>query len=271
MAQLDGKTVLVTGATDGVGRLVARELGANGARVLVHGRDRARGEAVVNDIEAAGGQAELLLADLASLAEVRRLADAVTATTDRLDILVNNAGLGSGANGGTRGESADGHELLFAVNYLAGYLLTRRLLPLLKAAAPSRIVMVSSLGQQAIDFDDVMLTRGYNGTRAYCQSKLAQIMFAFDLNQELAGTGVTANALHPATYMDTTMVRQAGREPWSSVDEGAEAILDAALAPAKAEGGRFFNGLAEARADRQAYDAEARARLRVLSERLTAG
>jgi NAD(P)-dependent dehydrogenase (short-subunit alcohol dehydrogenase family) len=271
MTDLDGKTALVTGATDGVGRLVANRLGAAGARVLVHGRDRARGEAVVRDIVAAGGSAELLLADLASLAEVRLLADAVTAKAGRLDILINNAGLGSGSNGGKRATSSDGHELLFAVNYLAGFLLTRLLLPLAAAATPSRIVMVASLGQQAIDFDDPMLTRGYSGTRAYCQSKLAQVMLAIDLDAELAGKGITVNALHPATYMDTTMVRQAGREPWSTVAEGAEAILDAALSPGKAAGGRFFNGLDEARADPQAYDAAARARLRALSERLTAG
>ena len=139
--------------------------------------------------------------------EVRRLADAAQATVDRLDILINNAGIGTA---GPRQTSAEGFELRFAVNYLAGFLLTLLLLPLIKKSAPARIVNVSSGGQQPIDFGDVMLTRGYSGTRAYCQSKLAQIMFTIDLGAALEGTGVTVTCLHPATYMDTSMVRRAG-------------------------------------------------------------
>jgi NAD(P)-dependent dehydrogenase (short-subunit alcohol dehydrogenase family) len=268
MTSLTGKTALVTGSTDGVGRVVAERLGKMGARVLVHGRDRARGEGVVADIKAAGGSAEFLAADLAALAEVRRLAEAVRGTTDRLDILINNAGIGSA--GAARQTSADGHELRFAVNYLAGFLLSYLLLPLIKQSAPARIVNVASAGQQAIDFADVMLTRGYSGSRAYCQSKLAQIMFTIDLAAELEGSGVTVNALHPATYMNTTMVRRAGVTPISTVEEGAEAILNLAAGPALAgRSGLYFNGLREARADRQAYDADARARLRALSLELT--
>ena len=178
---------------------------------MVHGRDAERGAQVVADIESAGGAATFLRADLAKLAEVRRLAAAVQDETDRLDILINNAGIGTA--GGVRQESADGFELRFAVNYLAGFLLTSLLLPLLRASAPARIVNVSSAGQQAIDFADVMLTRGYSGARAYCQSKLAQILFTFDLAEKLADTGITATCLHPATYMDTTMVRRAGVTP----------------------------------------------------------
>jgi len=268
MTSLDGKTVLVTGSTDGVGRVVAARLGNMGARVLVHGRDRARGDEVVSEIKAAGSNAEFLAADLAALAEVRRLAGAVRATTDRLDILVNNAGIGSA--GPARQTSADGYELRFAVNYLAGFLLTYLLLPLVKQSAPARVVNVASAGQQALDFADVMLTRGYSGSRAYCQSKLAQILFTIDLARELDGTGVTVNALHPATYMNTTMVRRAGVTPISTVEEGADAILNLAAGAALAErSGLYFNGLREARADRQAYDAEARARLRALSLELT--
>jgi NAD(P)-dependent dehydrogenase (short-subunit alcohol dehydrogenase family) len=268
MTSLTGKTALVTGSTDGVGRVVAERLGKMGARVLVHGRDRARGEGVVADIKAAGGSAEFLAADLAALAEVRRLAEAVRGTTDRLDILINNAGIGSA--GAARQTSADGHELRFAVNYLAGFLLSYLLLPLIKQSAPARIVNVASAGQQAIDFADVMLTRGYSGSRAYCQSKLAQILFTIDLAAELEASGVTVNALHPATYMNTTMVRRAGVTPISTVEEGAEAILNLAAGPALAgRSGLYFNGLREARADRQAYDADARARLRALSLELT--
>ena len=153
--------------------MVAERLGADGWRVLVHGRDRGRGERVVNDIKAAGGAAEFLQADLSSMAEVRRLADAVQQATNRLDLLVNNAGIGRGEPEGRRELSPDGFELRFAVNYLSGFLLTYLLLPLLKKSAPSRIVNVSSLGQQAIDFKDVMMTNDYSGMRAYRQSKLA--------------------------------------------------------------------------------------------------
>src|SRR5438067_6868744 len=153
MEKLSGKTALVTGSTDGVGRLVARKLGQAGAHVLVHGRDAERGARVVADIEASGGVAAFLSADLSALAEVRRLADAAQATVDRLDILINNAGIGTA---GPRQTSAEGFELRFAVNYLAGFLLTLLLLPLIKNSAPARIVNVSSAGQQPIDFGDVM-------------------------------------------------------------------------------------------------------------------
>jgi NAD(P)-dependent dehydrogenase (short-subunit alcohol dehydrogenase family) len=162
--------------------------------------------------------------------------------------------------------SRDGHELRFAVNYLSGFLLTHLLLPLVTAKRGSRVVNVSSIGQQALDFADVMLTRGYDGRRAYCQSKLAQILFTIDLAAELEGAGVTVNCLHPATYMDTTMVRQSGASPLSSVEEGADAILQLIESPDLAgQTGLFFNGLKPARADAQAYDATARARLRALS------
>ena len=268
------RTALVTGATDGVGRVVARELAKQGWRVLVHGRDRGRGEALVQEIEKAGGNATFLVADLASLAEVRRLAEEVRRQTDRLDLLINNAGIGTAGNAPGRQTSADGHELRFAVNYLAGFLLTHLLLPLLKAAAQekggARIVNVASAGQQAIDFSDVMLTRHYSGGTAYRQSKLAQILFTVDLAQELKGSGVIANALHPSTYMNTTMVRQSGTQPMSRVEDGAEAILQLAVSPAlEGRSGLYFNVLREARADPQAYDAAARRQLRALSLELS--
>jgi NAD(P)-dependent dehydrogenase (short-subunit alcohol dehydrogenase family) len=262
------KTALITGATDGVGRVVARELGKQGWRVLAHGRDRSRGEAVVREIEQAGGKASFFAADLAALAHVRALAEDVRKSTDRLDLLINNAGIGTAGAG--RQLSQDGHELRFAVNYLAGFLLTYQLLPLLKASAPARIVNVSSAGQQAIDFSDVMLERRYSGVSAYCQSKLAQIMFTVDLAEELGRSGVIVNALHPSTYMNTTMVRRAGVTPASMVETGAEAILQLAVSP-KLEGrsGLYFNVMNEARANAQAYDAKARKQLRELSLRLT--
>jgi NAD(P)-dependent dehydrogenase (short-subunit alcohol dehydrogenase family) len=267
MEKLSGKTALVTGSTDGVGRRVARKLGQAGARVLAHGRDAERGARIVAEIEASGGAATFLGADLSSLDEVHRLAGAVQATVGRLDILINNAGIGTA---GPRQTSADGFELRFAVNYLAGFLLTLLLLPLIKNSAPARIVNVSSAGQRPIDFDDVMLTRGYSGTRAYCQSKLAQIMFTIDLAAALEATGVTVTCLHPATYMDTSMVRRAGVRPLSTVEEGARAILDLATSPAvEGQTGLYFNGLREAKAHAQAYDPDARRRLQALSLELT--
>jgi NAD(P)-dependent dehydrogenase (short-subunit alcohol dehydrogenase family) len=270
MANPNRETALITGSTDGVGRVVAKRLGEQGWRVLVHGRDRGRGERVVAEIKDAGGTADLLAADLSSLAEVRRLAGAVQQATRRLDLLINNAGIGSGGPQGTRQTSADGYELRFAVNYLAGFLLTHLLLPLVRTSTPARIVNVSSLGQQAIDFADVMLTHGYSGSRAYCQSKLAQIMFTIDLARELYGSGITVNALHPATYMNTTMVRQSGVTPMSSVEQGADAILNLATSAAlDGRSGLFFNGQSEPRADAQAYDAGARQRLKTLSLELS--
>jgi NAD(P)-dependent dehydrogenase (short-subunit alcohol dehydrogenase family) len=270
MANGKGKTALITGATDGVGRVVARELGKQGWRVLVHGRSAERGNDVVAEIAKAGGGAEFLAADLSSLAEVRRLAEETQKRTNRLDLLISNAGIGTAGGGERRQVSADGHELRFAVNYLSGFLLTYRLLPLLKAAAPARIVHVSSAGQQAIEFGDVMLTNGYSGARAYCQSKLAQIMFTIDLAAELKGSDVIVNSLHPSAYMNTTMVAQSGVAPMSKVETGAEAILQLAVSPGlEGRSGLYFNVMNEARANPQAYDAGARARLRDLSLKLT--
>jgi NAD(P)-dependent dehydrogenase (short-subunit alcohol dehydrogenase family) len=272
MTRMDvsGKTVLITGSTDGLGRVVALRLAKAGAKVLLHGRDRERGEALRKDIESTNGRAVFYQADLASLAEVRRLADAVRRDNDRLDVLVNNAGLGGGPERNKRAVSADGHELRFAVNYLAGFLLTHLLLPLLVKSAPARIVNVSSIGQSPVDFDDVMLERAYDGGRAYTQSKLAQILFTIDLAGELEGKGVTVNSLHPATFMATTMVRLMGVAPISTVDQGADAVMNL-IASDRLEGrsGLFFSGLQEARAHEQAYEGEARRKLRELSMRLT--
>ena len=156
------------------------------------------------------------------------------------------------------------------MNYLSGFLLSYLLLPTLLKSAPARIVNVSSVGQEAIDFDDVMLERAYDGGRAYRQSKLAQVLFTIDLAQELAGRNVTVNSLHPSTFMNTTMVLQMGREPMSTVDQGADAVMNLIASDALAnESGLFFNVQHESRADPQAYDAEARRKLRALSRQLT--
>ena len=267
-----GKTVLITGSTDGVGRYVAKRLAADGAQVLIHGRDEARAKTLVEEIVREGHAAPgFYQADLASLAGARQLADAVRAEHGRLDVFVSNAGIGSMNGGPERRTSTDGYELRFAVNYLSGFLLAYLLLPLLKAAAPARIVNVASLGQHPIDFDDVMITKNYSGSRAYAQSKLAQIMLTIDLAEELKEAGITVNSLHPATYMNTTMVRAGGITPVSTVEQGGEAILHLVSGDDVAnKSGLFFNGLHEARANPQAYDAVARQRLRKLSLELTA-
>ena len=283
MAGLDGKVVLVTGATDGLGRALAVRLAQDGATVLVHGRDPERITDTVQEITAAvadtgqpggsaaaGDRVRAYQADLASVFGVRYLAEQVIAAEPRLDVLVNNAGIGATVPGdGVRQESADGYELRFAVNYLAGYALARLLLPLLRASAPSRIVNVASVGQQAIDFGDVMLTRDYDGMRAYRQSKLAQILFTIDLaaELELEGADVTVNALHPATFMPTKIVTG---PTFSTIEDGVEATMRLIAAPAAETGtGRFYNGLDEARANDQAYDSAARRQLHELSEKLT--
>lgn len=270
---MKGKTVLITGSTDGLGKAVALQLAKAGAHIIVHGRNRERGAAVVKEIDALkGGGAMFYAADFASLQAVRGLAEAVARDHQRIHLLINNAGIGSADADGSKDRevSADGYELRFAVNYLSGFLLTRLLLPTLIDSAPARIVNVASIAQRPLDFDNVMLEREYDGSRAYGQSKLAQILFTQDLAAELSGRRVTANSLHPATFMDTAMVRSAGVAPRSTVAEGADAVVFVATSPSlEGKSGLFFNGQAEMRANAQVYDVQARAKLRALSEQLT--
>jgi NAD(P)-dependent dehydrogenase (short-subunit alcohol dehydrogenase family) len=267
------RTILVTGATDGLGRALAGELARQGATVLLHGRDDGRGEEAMEEIGAGAGSDALrwYRADLASLDEVRALADRVRAQEARLDGLVCNAGIGVTFPGdGERMESRDGIELRFAVNYLSHYLLARRLLPLIVDSAPARIVNVSSAGQAPIDFDDPLLERSYNGIQAYCQSKLAQVMLTVDLADELRDSSVDVNCLHPGTYMPTKMVTHAGVEPRTPLEQGMRATLRLVADPELGGvTGRYFDGETEAAAQPQAYDADARRRLRELSDRLT--
>jgi NAD(P)-dependent dehydrogenase (short-subunit alcohol dehydrogenase family) len=270
---IEDTVVLITGATDGLGRGVAERLAADGAIVHLHGRDPERLAATAAEIRSETGNERLAthLADLASLDEVRALAADVERSTDRLHVLINNAGIGSGEpDGRIRRESRDGYELRFAVNYLAGFLLTLELLPLLRRSAPARIVNVASLGQAPIDFGDVMLENAYSGGRAYSQSKLAQISFGFELAERLRDDGVAVNSLHPATYMPTKMVLQEIGRSVDSLEEGVEATVRLAISP-ELEGttGRFFDRRQESRAQEQAYDPAARRQLWDLSVELT--
>jgi NAD(P)-dependent dehydrogenase (short-subunit alcohol dehydrogenase family) len=270
---VEDTVILITGATDGLGRGVAERLAAERATVLVHGRNEQRLSETAGAIRRATGNDRVSthLADLARLDDVRALAEDTERATDHLHVLINNAGIGSGKpDATTRQESGDGHELRFAVNYLAGFLLTRLLLPLLRRSAPARIVHVASLGQAPIDFDDVMLHHDYGGGRAYGQSKLAQISFGFELADRLPADEITVNSLHPATYMPTKIVLDQVGYSIDGLEDGIEATVRLAIAP-ELEGvtGRFFDGLAESAAHPQAYDRAARRRLWDLSESLT--
>jgi NAD(P)-dependent dehydrogenase (short-subunit alcohol dehydrogenase family) len=263
----DERAIVITGATDGLGKGLATELAPSGARLILHGRNEEKGQALLEELRPrAGGELEWRRADFASLDDVRDLADSLL-DEDRIDVLVNNAGIGTA---GPREESEDGHELTFQVDYLAPFLLTRRLLPLIERSAPARVVNVSSAGQAPIDFDDVMLERHYSGVQAYCQSKLALVMLTFDLAEELEGSGVTANCLHPGTYMPTNMVRQAGVEPVTPLEDGIAATMRLITSTELEEvNGHYFDGTSESAPHPQAEDPEARRRLRELSAELT--
>jgi len=267
-AVTEERVVLITGSTDGLGRAVALQLAGPGTHIIVHGRNRERGEQVVRAIEDAGGTARFFAADFASLRQTRAFAEQILAAYDRLDVLVNNAGIWLDPAVG-RQLSEDGHELHFAVNHLAGFVLTRMLLPLIVDSAPSQIVNVASLAQSPVDFGNVMLERGYSDARGYGQSKLAQVLFTFELAERLRDTGVRVNALHPATMMDTNMVLSRGAATRSSVAEGAEAVLHLIESP-EVGTGEFYSGTRPSRAHDQAYDPEVRTRLWEVSEALTA-
>jgi NAD(P)-dependent dehydrogenase (short-subunit alcohol dehydrogenase family) len=273
MREVNEQIILITGATDGLGKKVAFDLAGRGVTILLHGRDPRKGEAMLTELRQASGNTghKYYNANFVSLANVRRLAGEIMASHDWLDVLINNAGIGSRAPGEKRQLSEDGYELRFAVNYLAPFLLTRKLLPLLQRSAPSRIINVSSIGQQALDFDNLMLDKEYDDQRAYRQSKLAQVMFTIDLAEELKGSGVTVNSLHPASLMNTNMVfgSRYFNGTMSTVEQGAAAVEYLAVSP-ELEGitGEFFDGQRRSRALPQAYDKEARQRLKEVSEKM---
>jgi NAD(P)-dependent dehydrogenase (short-subunit alcohol dehydrogenase family) len=261
----ESRTILITGATDGLGHALAHRLATDGARVIIHGRNSAKLDQTAESISQTCNvpQPTALIADLADLAQVRRLANEVRTTTDRLDVLVNNAGIGAGEpEGRTRRVSEDGYELRFAVNYLATFLLTLELLPLLRESAPARVVNVASIRQEPLDFTDLMVERNYSGVRAYEQSKLAQVMFGFELARRLPAAEVTVNSLHPATYMPTKMVLREVGDSIDSLEAGVAAtmrlVADHELAGTT---GKFFDRTREAKANAQAYDDAARAEL----------
>lgn len=269
---LDTRTALVTGSTAGLGRAVAVALADQGAHVIVHGRDPKRAAAVVDQITRSGGSAQAVVADLASLDQVRELADRVSADHDAIALLVNNAGIGAGRPPYRKRQfSADGHELRLAVNYLAPVLLARRLTSALMKGIPARIVNVGSIGQAPVDVSDLRMDNHYTGTQAYYRSKFALAAFTFDFAEELAGSGITANCLHPASLMNTHMVRESMIPPMSSVASGLEAVMNLATGPVGGKvTGRYFNGTSPSRAHEGTYDPVTRSRLRMVTAEVLA-
>lgn len=263
------RTILITGATSGLGRAVAHELAAQPGRLILHGRNTARLNDLKTDLHTSTATIDVVVAELDDLAQVRQLADDVFELTDHLDVLVNNAGIGKGATD-DREVSADGYELRLAVNHLAPFVLTLRLLPLLETGAPSRIVNVASGAQEPVDFDDPQLEHDYSGNRAYGQSKFAMIATGFMLAQKLPPEVMTVNSLHPATLMPTRMVEEGYGHTVDELQTGVDAVLrlieSAAL---DAVTGQYFSIQQRTDAHPQAYESDVQQRLWDLSEQLT--
>jgi NAD(P)-dependent dehydrogenase (short-subunit alcohol dehydrogenase family) len=277
-ASMRGRTVLVTGASSGIGRATAEGLSTLGARVGIVGRDRLRTERAAAEVaRSTGGSVDVFVADLASQTEVRRVADQVLAAYPRLDVLVNNVG-GYWAH---RHVTADGLEHTFALNHLAPFLLTELLLDRLRASAPARVVTVSSGAQSMgrIDFDDLQGVAHYNGQRAYNQSKLANVLFTYELARRLEGSGVTANVLHPGVVRTgfgqedargwmrwmTPLVRPFMKSP----EQGAATSVHLASAPElERVTGTYFADSRSKKSSARSYDVDVARRLWETSSRL---
>ena len=266
-----GRTVLVTGGSGGIGRATALGLAAMGADLAITGRDRGRTEDAAREIRAAGhGQVDVFVADLSCLSQVRRLAGEVRQSLSRIDVLVNNAG----GYWHTRHVTADGLERTFAVNHLAPFLLTSLLLDRLTDSAPARVVTVSSNVQAIgrIDFEDLQGERSYSGARAYNQSKLANVLFTYELARRLQGTLVTANALHPGVVRTSFGAEDPGgaqrlftpfmRPFMKAPGRGAATSIHLASAPDLEQvTGRYFASSKPRRSSSRSYDLAAAARL----------
>jgi NAD(P)-dependent dehydrogenase (short-subunit alcohol dehydrogenase family) len=279
---MTGQTVLVTGANNGIGKETAIALAKMGAGVVITSRDRAKGEAArAEAVERSGNQnVELMIADFASLESIRQLASDFKVSHSRLDVLVNNAG----AYNARRSETSDGFETTFGVNHLGYFLLTNLLLDTLKASAPSRIVNVSSRAhlRSAMDFDDLNSERGYSGMTVYGRSKLANVLFTYELARRLEGTGVMANCLHPGVVLTGFGANNSGLvklgfeifhaigKPFAlSPEEGARTSVYLASSP-EVEGvtGKYFASSKEAQSNDASHDVEAQRRLWSESERM---
>ena len=273
------RTVLVTGGTSGIGRATALGLATMGAHLAITGRDRGRTDGAAREIRAAGaGQVDVFVADLSSRSEVRKLADEVLQSLPRIDVLVNNVG----GYWNTRHVTADGLEHTFAVNHLAPFLLTNLLLDRLLQSAPARVVTVSSNAQAMgrIDFDDLQGERSYSGSRAYDQSKLANVLFTYELARRLRATSVNANALHPGVVSTSFGAEDPGRvqrlfvpfmRPFMKAPaKGAATSIHVASAPDLEQvTGCFFANSKPKRSSKRSYDEAAAARLWQVSADLT--
>ena len=276
---MGGNTVLITGGTSGIGKATAVALAAKDANVVIVGRNQERGEAAVEEIRARSHSesVELLLADLSVQSEVRRLAGEFQERHDRLDVLANNAGLVQSK----RTETPDGLETTLAINHLAPFLLTNLLLERLEQSVPSRVITVSSEAQRwgTMDFEDMQSRRKYRGFPVYGMTKLANIMFTYELAERLKGTGVTANCLHPGPV--GTNFGQNNKGPMTlffrtfkpfmrSPEQGADTLVWLASSP-EVDGvsGKYFSDRKEIEAKKVAYDPVARRRLWEISEELT--
>jgi retinol dehydrogenase 14 len=266
-----GRTVLITGATGGIGRATALGLAALGAHLAITGRDRGSTQGAAGELRAAGGgQVAVFVADLSSQSQVRRLAEEALQRLSRIDVLVNNVG----GHWNTRHVTADGLERTFALNHLAPFLLTNLLLDRLQQSAPARVVTVSSNAhaQGRIDFDDLQGERSYSGARAYSQSKLANVLFTYELARRLPATSVTANALHPGVTRTSFGAEDPGgvqrllvplmRPFMKAPAQGAATSIHLASAPDLEQvTGRYFANSKPKRSSKRSYDEAAAARL----------
>ncbi|MCC6895374.1 MAG: SDR family oxidoreductase [Anaerolineae bacterium] len=278
---MPGKTVLISGATNGIGKVAAAELAQKGAQVVIIGRNATKTAETVREIQAASGNPDVhaLVADLSSMAEVRRVAGEFKQKFPRLDVLLNNAG----GVFSTRQETVDGYEMTFALNHLSYFLLTNLLLDRLKANAPSRIVNVASdaHGMARLDFDDLQSKHNYGmgGFRSYSQSKLMNIMFTYELARRLAGTGVTANVLHPG-FVNTGFGRNNSGLMRVAMNvatlfalkptDGAKTSVYLASSPDAAHvTGKYFDKSKPHQSSAVSYDEAAQKRLWAISEQMT--
>ncbi len=268
---MQGKVVVITGATSGIGQVAAERLAGMGARMVLVARDKARGEAALVRLRqrAPGAAHSIHYADLSRLAEMKRVAAEIAAAEPRIDVLINNAG----ALFGSRHVTEDGLELTFALNHMAYFVLTHGLRDRLLASAPARVVNTASNAHRraGLDFDDLQSAHGYSGFKAYGRSKLANILFTRELARRLAGAGVTANCLHPGfvatRFGDQTggllsSVVRAAKIFAISSEEGAETLVYLASSPEVAHvSGAYFYQCRPATPTREAQDDAAAQRL----------